>query len=327
VTGTIDIVRLRTGTHLREEMAADVRAGLTAQPKSLPPKYFYDERGSRLFEAITRLPEYYPTRTETGILERIAGELVEGCHPLEIVEIGGGFSRKTELLLEPLARTGGRYVSLDVSEDALRGAGERLTARFPELDFTGVVGDFHTDLAEIPRSGTRLVAFLGSTVGNLEPAERAPFFAGVRDMLRKHDRFLLGLDLVKSVERLEAAYDDSARVTADFNLNVLRVLNRELAGDLPVEAFRHRATFEPEYERIEMRLVATRPVVARLAEIDLNVRFAEGEELLTEISCKFRRAGIERELAAAGLGLESWFQDEAGDFALALAAPLRPADS
>jgi L-histidine N-alpha-methyltransferase len=321
MTGTIDIVQLRTGVHLDEELAADVRLGLSSRPKSLPSKYFYDERGSRLFDAITQLPEYYAARTETGILEEVAGELVEVCRPDEVVEIGGGFSRKTELLLEPLARSGGRYVSLDVSADALREAGERLTVRFPELDFTGVVGDFHTDLGKIPRSGVRLVAFLGSTLGNLQPEERVALLASVRGMLQEHDHFLLGVDLVKPVERLEAAYDDAAGVTADFNLNVLHVLNRELSGDLPVDAFRHQATFNPEEERIEMRLVATRPIEAHLTAIDLTVRFEEGEGILTEISSKFRRAGIERELAEAGLVLERWFQDKAGDFGLALAAP------
>lgn len=322
MTGTIEIVRLGSDAQLRDEMARDVRRGLSAKPKTLPPKYFYDEVGSRLFDRITRLPEYYLTRAETSILERDAAEIVAASSPRELVEIGGGFSRKTELLLRALAGTGARYVSLDVSEDALRGAAERLSERLPSIEFVGVVGDFQRDLLRIPRSGRRLVAFLGSTIGNLEREERADFLRDVRDMLESGDRFLLGVDLVKDVGRLEAAYDDAEGVTAEFNRNVLCVLNRELDGDLPVADFAHRAFFDVAKERIEMRLVAGRAIRARLRALDLSVGFDAGEELRTEISAKFHRTTVEAEFAAAGLALERWLTDDAGDFALALGAPL-----
>jgi len=303
-------------------LAADVRAGLAARPRRIPSKYFYDERGSRLFEEITRLPEYYPTRAETALLERSAEELVALARPREIVEIGAGYSRKTQLLLDALGRHDGkRFVPIDVSEPALRAAGLRLVERYPWLEFQGIVGDFEHDLARIPRSGTRLVCFLGSTIGNFEPAERAPFLASVRAMLAPRDRFLLGIDLVKAPARLHAAYNDSRGVTADFNKNLLAVLNRELEGDLPLEAFAHRAFYDRDLERIEMRLVALRPVSAHLARLDLAVEFETGEELHTEISCKFRRETVAEDFRGAGLVLERWITDAAGDFALALGKP------
>jgi len=320
VTGTVEIVALRPETELRADLARDARRGLGAQPKTLPAKYFYDARGSELFERITELPEYYLTRAETSILTDHAAEIIAAARPEEIVEIGGGVSRKTELLLDAFeARGGGSFVSLDVSADALADAGDRLASTYRHVDFFGVVGDFERDLERIPRHGRRLVAFLGSTIGNLDLEERARFLRSVRAMLVQGDRFLLGVDLVKSTERLVAAYDDAAGVTAEFNRNVLEVLNRELEGDLPVDAFAHRARYDEELERIEMALVAERAVRARLERIELDVVFVRGEEVRTEISCKFRREGVESELASAGLGPERWLTDEAGDFALVLA--------
>ncbi len=325
VTGTVQIVALRPEGEIRAELARDARRGLTESPKTLSPKYFYDARGSRLFDRITELPEYYLTRAETSILERHAEEIVTSARPAEIVEIGGGFSRKTELLLRGLeALGGGRLVSLDVSAEALAGAADRLAGTFPDLDFLGVVGDFDHDLDRIPRCGRRLAIFLGSTIGNLDHEQRVPFLRRVRAMLSTDDHFLLGVDLVKPVERLEAAYDDAQGVTAEFNRNVLSVLNRELDGDLPVEAFTHRAVYDREYERIEMVLVAQRAVRARLEAIGIDVVFEPGEELRTEISCKFRRARVERELVEAGLRPERWMTDEAGDFALVTARPEGP---
>ncbi len=319
----IEILSACGPDEFRRGLLRDARAGLGATPKTLPPKYFYDARGSELFEEITRLPEYYLTRVETSILERIADELVDAVRPREIVEIGAGASRKTQLLLDALGRTGGRrFVPIDVSADALQAAGERLVARYEWLEFLGVVGDFERHLAVIPRSGSRLVCFLGSTIGNLAAEERVPFLRQVRAMLREGDRFLLGVDLVKSPERLHAAYNDSRGVTAEFNRNVLAVLNRELAGDLPLEAFEHRAFYDASLERIEMRLVARRSTRARLRELSLDVAFAAGEELHTEISCKFRRATVGDALRGAGLELERWITDEADDFALAVGRPV-----
>jgi L-histidine N-alpha-methyltransferase len=321
-THRLEILSLGEAGDFRRALARDARAGLTGRPRSLPPKYFYDGRGSQLFEEITRLPVYYLTRAETAILERVSGAIVAALRPREIVEIGAGFSRKTQLLLDALERSGGRrFVPIDVSVEALRAAGERLLELYPWLEFLGVHGDFERDLARVPRSGSRLVCFLGSTIGNLEAAERVPFLRTVRAMLEPGDRFLLGVDLVKPVARLEAAYDDARGVTAEFNRNVLAVLNRELDGDLPLEAFAHRAFYDQEQERIEMRLVARRAVRARLARLDLELDFDPGEELHTEISCKFRRETVLAALRGAGLELERWETDEPGDFALALARP------
>jgi L-histidine N-alpha-methyltransferase len=316
---SVEVLSLCSAEEFARRLGEDARAGLTRAPKSLPPKYFYDARGSRLFEEITRLPEYYLTRAETSILERVAEELVALAKPREIVEIGAGASQKTQLLLEALHASGGRrYVPVDVSPDALRSAGERLSARFPWLEFTGVVGDFERHLRAVPRSGPRFVCFLGSTIGNLEPEERVPFLRTVHAMLEGQDRFLLGVDLVKAPERLHAAYNDRRGITAEFNKNVLRVLDRELDGDLEPEAFAHRAFYDARAERIEMRLVALERVEARLARLDLALRFEPGEELHTEISCKFRRESVADAFRGAGLVLERWITDEPGDFALAL---------
>ncbi len=316
------IRRLRSEDDFRAGLARDVRSGLARSPKELPPKYFYDSRGSELFDRITRLPEYYLTRAETAILERHAREIVERVRADEMVEIGGGFSHKTELLLEPFERAGGRrYASLDVSEEALRGAGARLERIFPGLDFTGIVGDFELDLAHLPRAERTLYVFLGSTIGNLDGSARSGFLSRIRSRLGARGSFLLGIDLVKSKERLDAAYDDAQGVTAEFNRNVLCVLNRELRGDFAVEEFAHRAFYDPALERIEMWLVAARNLRARLDALELEVAFQAGEAVRTEISCKFHRAKMERELAAAGMSLDGWYLDPPGDFALALASP------
>ena len=323
--GRIEIRRLCAPDEFREQLARDVRRGFMASPKSLPPKYFYDQRGSELFERITMLPEYYLTRAETSILERVADDLVGSFRPEEIVEIGSGSSRKTQLLLSALGANGGRrFVPIDVSEDALRSAADRLLSSFPWLEFVGVVGDFERHLARIPRSGRRLVAFLGSTIGNLTADQRVPFLRSVRAMLAEDDRFLLGVDLVKTSDRLHAAYNDAAGVTAEFNKNVLHVLNRELEGNLPVDHFEHRAFYDAKLERIEMRLMARRNIQARLQALDLDVSFRAGEELHTEISCKFRRETVERAFSGAGLALERWITDAPGDFALALGRPAPP---
>lgn len=310
---------------LRDELAEDVRAGLTSARKSLPPKYFYDARGSALFEEITRLPEYYLTRAETEILEAHADAIVAGAAPEELVELGSGSSRKTRLLLEAMHRRAPtlppRYVPLDVSHDALHEAAAELAGDYPWLEVEAVVGDFQRDLASLPRRGRRLIAFLGSTVGNLERDERCLFLTRVARLLAPGDRFLLGVDLAKDVAALKSAYNDAAGLTAAFNRNVLAVLNRELGSDLPLDAFQHVARYDRERACIDLFLKATREVVATFPELDLTVRFAPGEELHTEVSCKFTRPQVAQELGSTGLALERWLTDRESRFALALAAP------
>jgi len=311
----------------RSALADDVRAGLTAKPKRLPPKYFYDARGSELFEDITRLPEYYLTRAETAILIDVADVIVRNIRPVELVELGSGSSRKTRLLLEAMHRhrSGGRYAPLDVSEDALAGAADALGADYDWLQFDGFVGDFTCDLGRLPRRGPRLVAFLGSTIGNFTPAERATLLAGLRAGLADGDRFLLGVDLVKDRATLEAAYDDATGVTAEFNRNLLHVLNHELGAGIPVDAFEHVAFYDESQARIEMHLRATRAMEVAFPSLGMEVAFAAGELLHTEISCKFTRPQVERELDAAGMRLEAWHEDAERRFALALASvPARP---
>jgi L-histidine Nalpha-methyltransferase len=316
------MTRLSPQTDRMEQLARDVRQGLGATPKWLPPKYFYDARGSELFEEITRLPEYYLTRAEREILESITDGLAGRLRPGEVVELGSGSSRKTRLLLEAMHRHHGgrRYAPLDFSADALEGAAAALTASYPWLEFDGFVGDFTADLPRVPRRGRRLLAFLGSTIGNLDLDERAALLGAVVAALRPDDRFLLGVDLVKDPAVLEAAYDDAAGVTAEFNRNMLRVLNRQLGADIPLDAFEHVAVYDPDHARIEMRLRALRDLTVTFPTLDLEVGFAAGEELRTEISFKFTRAGVEGELAAAGLRLESWHEDAGHRFACAVAA-------
>lgn len=324
----IRISHLSPHPALRDELAEDVRTGLTAARKSLPPKYFYDARGSALFEEITREPEYYLTRAETAILETHADAIVTDAAPTELVELGSGSSRKTRLLLEAMHRrepmVPPRYVPLDVSHAALQEAAEALANDYPWLEVEGVVGDFQRGIEALPRGGRRLIAFLGSTVGNLERDERSVFLKRIASLLAPGDRFLLGLDLTKDVATLEAAYDDAAGLTAAFNRNVLAVLNRELGSDLPLDAFEHVARYDRERACVDMLLVAAREVVATFPELDLTVRFAPGEELHTEVSCKFTHPQIAQELGTAGLALERWLTDGEDRFALVLAAPAAP---
>lgn len=317
---TVTIERLPSARALRDDLVEDVRTGLTGERKSLPPRYFYDARGSELFEEITRLPEYYPTRAETEVLEARADDLVGAA--VELVELGSGSSRKTRSLLEAMHRADGdgvRYLPLDVSETAVVEAARALDADYPWLDVRGFVGDFSTDIAALPRGGPRLVAFLGSTIGNLETEERHVFLKQVAGVLDGDDRLLLGVDLVKDVATLEAAYDDAAGVTAAFNRNVLAVVNRELGADLPIDAFAHRAYWDEEKRCVHMELVATREVAADVPAAGVRVSFAAGERLHTEVSCKFTRTVVEEELEAAGMALVRWETDRAARFAVALA--------
>jgi len=308
-----------SGDDLAAALAADVKSGLTATPKELPPKWFYDDRGSALFEQITRLPEYYPTRAERVILEAHAAEIARLTGADTLVELGSGTSEKTRLLLSALASAGSltRFVPFDVSEQTLRDAATAVAGEYG-IAVHAVVGDFEQHLGYLPDGGRRIVAFLGSTIGNLAPAVRAQFLAELASDLDEGDTLLLGTDLVKDTRRLEAAYDDPGGVTAAFNRNVLHVINRALDADFVPEAFEHVARYEPEPHWIEMRLRATEPMHVHVRALDLGVDFAAGEEVRTEISAKFRRDGVEAELAEAGLRLEHWWTDPAGDFALSL---------
>ena len=299
-------------------LRADVLSGLARHPKTLPPKWFYDARGSVLFEEITRLAEYYPTRAEREILIAHAGDIAAASGARTLIEFGSGSSDKTRHLLDalPALRT---YVPVDVSESALAGAAEALLAERPGLSVHALVADF-THQLELPRTpGPRLVAFLGGTLGNLLPEERAEFLRSVRARLAPGDGLLLGTDLVKDEATLVAAYDDAAGVTAAFNKNVLAVVNRELGADFPLEDFAHVALWDPDHEWVEMRLSARRALTVKIRELDLVVHFEEGEELRTEISAKFREERVRDELAAAGLRLDQWWTDGAGRFALSLA--------
>jgi L-histidine Nalpha-methyltransferase len=314
-------------------LRADARAGLTADPKQLPPKWFYDARGSELFERITELPEYYPTRTERALLDRSAADIAAESGADVLVELGSGSSAKTRLLLDAFtspARPGGGlrwYVPQDVSESALRQAMDTLGAQYPELRLRGVVGDFtrHLDRlpggrhTPLPGGHRRMVAFLGGTIGNLLPAERDRFLTGLRAVLEPGEQLLLGTGLVVDPRLLVPAYDDAAGVTAEFNRNVLRVLNRELDADFDVDAFAHVALWDAEQEWIEMRLRAEREMTVRVRGLDLTVRFARGEQMRTEISAKFHPRRLGTMFAAAGFALTRMWTDPAERHALSLA--------
>jgi L-histidine Nalpha-methyltransferase len=313
-------VRL-TPDHAARALRHDVVSGLGADAKWLPPKWFYDRRGSELFEEITRLPEYYPTRAEREILDARAGELAERTGARSLVELGSGSSEKTRLLLDALRRHGTleEFVALDVSEPALREAAAAIVADYPDLHVHAVVGDFTEPLTGLPGGSPRLVAFLGGTVGNLLPEERHEFLCSVRGVLDEGEWLLLGTDLVKSPTTLVRAYDDSAGVTAEFNRNVLHVLNRELGADFPVGSFDHVAVWDADQEWIEMRLRVRRSLRVSVPAVDLVVDLADGEEIRTEISAKFRHDRVERELKGAGFGLDRWWTDDEERFALSLA--------
>jgi len=305
-------------------LAADARAGLTASLKSLPPKWFYDARGSVLFEEITQLPEYYPTRTERALLIDGVDEIAALSGADTLVELGSGSSEKTRLLLDAFERAGtlATYVPQDVSASALRAAMDALAPDYPGLALHGVVGDFTRHLDRLPRAGNgggRIIAFLGGTIGNLQPRDRAAFLTQLRGVLAPGEQLLLGTSMVIDEPTMVAAYDDSHGVTAEFNRNVLRVLNRELAADFAVDAFDHHALWDPRHEWIEMRLRARRAMTVRLADLGLTVRFAEGEELTTETSAKFRPGGVRGWLEATGYEITRTWTDPDGRHSLTLA--------
>jgi L-histidine N-alpha-methyltransferase len=317
-TPTVEV--LVTPETRRLAMEDDIRAGLTATPKFIPPVWFYDEVGSRLFDEITRLPEYYLTRAERAILAERAADIVERSGADTLVEIGSGTSEKTRLLLDAMASPGRlrSIVLLDISEEVLREAAAELVDRY-DVDVHAVVGDLRSDLTKLPASGRQLWAFLGSTIGNFTPGERRQLFTHFAHAMRPEDRFLLGTDLEKDPARLVAAYDDSQGVTAAFNLNVLSVLNGALNANFEPARFEHRARWNTEDRWMEMRLRSTEAQQVVVAALDLTVELAAGEEVLTEISAKFDRSALPGELAAGGLtSIQSW-SDPAGDLLLTLA--------
>ncbi|MEA2314142.1 MAG: L-histidine Nalpha-methyltransferase [Solirubrobacteraceae bacterium] len=302
-------------------LAEDVLDGLTRPFKELPPKHFYDARGAELFDRICELPEYYPTRTERAILQESAEEIAQLTGAVELVELGSGTASKTRVLLDALHAAGTleRYVPVDVTERMVRDCAEELTSEYAGLRVHGVIGDFERHLDRVPAAdGPRIVAFLGGTIGNFPPGSRRRFLRKIARLLEPEDHLLMGTDLVKDPRVLEAAYDDAQGVTAEFNLNLLRVLNRELQADFDPQDFEHVALFDSEHEWVEMRLRARREHTTVIRDLDLAVHFEAGEELRTEISAKFTPARLEGDLSAAGLELVRWLTDPQELFALTL---------
>ena len=311
---------------LDRTLRAEVTAGLTARPRTLPPKWFYDARGSELFERITELPEYYPTRSERRVLADRAAAIARLTAARTLVELGSGYSTKTRLLLEALTRAGTleAYVPMDVSASALTAGTALIGADHPRLRVHNIVGDLTRHLGHLPDGPGRTVAFLGGTVGNLEPAERAAFLADLRAVLLPGEHLLLGTDLVKSPSRLVPAYDDAQGVTADFNRNVLRVLNHRLGADFDPDGFAHVALWDADREWIEMRLRARWPMRVTIPALELVLDLPTGDEIRTEVSAKFRREGVEKELAEAGFALDEWWTDPDGLFGVSLARAVAP---
>jgi L-histidine N-alpha-methyltransferase len=317
---TLSLSNFLAADSAAQALRRDVRDGLTQTPKSLPPKWFYDSVGSELFDQITRLQEYYPTRAEAQILRTRSAEIAAASGADTLVELGSGTSEKTRMLLAALHERGSlrRFIPFDVDASVLNAAGAAIQREYPDVEIEAVCGDFEEHLGKIPRVGRRLIAFLGSTIGNLTPGPRADFLSALAETMQPGDTLLLGTDLVKDVEVLVRAYDDAAGVTAQFNRNVLAVVNRELDADFDVQAFEHVALWNETEERIEMWLRAAQPQQVRISKLDMTVDFAAGEQILTEVSCKFRPDGVEAELAAAGLRRTHWWTDPAGDFGLSL---------
>lgn len=313
--------RFLTADDLAKTLRQDVRDGLGGTPKTLPPKWFYDERGSALFEEITKLEEYYPTRREREILVARASGIAAATGARTLLELGAGSGEKTRLLLDALAGTLRSYVPVDVSGDFLEEAAAGIAADHPGLAVRAVVADYEQHLHLLPGGERRLIAFLGGTIGNMPPAARIGFLGGLRATMSAGDFLLLGADLVKDAGRLVRAYDDAAGITAEFNRNVLSVINRELDADFDPAGFEHVAVWDEAEEWIEMRLRSVRAQDVRVRGLDLAVPFAAGEEMRTEISAKFRRERLEAELGAAGMRLAAFWTDAAGDFSLTLARP------
>jgi L-histidine Nalpha-methyltransferase len=304
-----------------EYLDADVREGLSRPFKELPPKYFYDERGSRLFERITELPEYYPTRAERAILEHRAAEIVEAAGCDSLIELGSGSADKTRVLLDAMRDAGSleTYVPVDISEEITRETAAKLIGEYPGLKVHGVVCDYELHLERLPRDEGGMFAFLGGTIGNFYPATRRSFLARIASLMYPGDGFLLGTDLIKDRRRLELAYNDAEGVTAEFNKNVLRVLNRELGCDFDLGAFEHVAFWDEENSWIDIRLRSLTEQAVHVGALEMDVDFVAGEEMRTEISAKFTRAALERTYSRVGLEMVEWWTDPEGLFALSLA--------
>lgn len=312
--------RLSEPHDVRAEMAQDVRKGMTSIPRTIPSRYIYDQVGSELFEQITQLPEYYLTRAETEILANNAPDIMRRVRPDELIELGSGSSTKTRLLLEAMHQTGGqRYVPIDISETALITAAEALQAEYPWLEVEGNVGDYHTDLHRLRRRGGRLLAFLGSTIGNHTPASREELYGEIAASLETEDALLLGADLVKEIPVMVAAYDDRAGVTARFTQNVLRRVNTDLGADFPLGDFSHVPRWNAELSRMEAWLRAERNMRVEIADLDLAVELEAGEEIHTEVSYKFTKDLLNEEIEQAGMAVTAWYTDTTQDFALLIA--------
>jgi L-histidine N-alpha-methyltransferase len=306
-------------------MAADVRAGLTRPFKELSPRYFYDQCGCELFERITRLPEYYPTRCERAILESHSADIVAVAEPRSLIELGSGSATKTRVLLDAMREANclETYCPVDISEGITRETAARIAEEYEGVEVRGLVCDFELDLERMPVGGPRVIAFLGGTIGNFQPQQRASFLRRIANLLGPEDRFLLGTDLVKDRETLEAAYNDSAGVTAEFNKNVLSVINRELGADFDLDLFEHRALWDSANLWVDIRLRSLSRHVVNVSALDAMIAFDRGEEMRTEISTKFARHGLERIYAEAGLEMVEWWTDDDGLFGLSLAGALR----
>ena len=327
-TSDLDESTITIDSYLHEgqerSLADDVLDGLTRPFKELPPKHFYDARGAELFDQICELPEYYPTRTERSILEKAAEGLASATAAAELVELGSGTAAKTRVLLDALHRAGTLklYIPVDVTESMVRDCAQELTSEYPGLRVHGVIGDFERHLDRVPDPvGPRLVVFLGGTIGNFPPGSRRRFLREIARLLGPEDHLLMGTDLVKDPQVLTQAYDDAQGVTAEFNRNLLRVLNRELQADFDPEDFEHVALFNREHEWIEMRLRARREHTTTVQDLGLSVHFEQGEEMRTEISAKFTRHRVEDDLSSAGLEIVSWLTDPEELFALTLSRP------
>ena len=312
----------RSHESLHAELLRDVAYGLSRPQKELPPKYFYDRRGSELFDEITRLPEYYLTRTERGLLDCWSGQLMAALRPAALVELGAGNADKTRFLLDAMvdAGSGEVYVPIDVSAEFLDDSAARLRDEYPTLGIEPLVGDITDPLdlgADLPSPA--VVAFLGSTIGNFDPAGARRLLRNISRAMRPGDRFLLGADLRKDPAIIERAYNDAQGVTAEFNLNVLRVVNRELGADFNLEAFEHRAFYDRALHRIEMHLVSTGDQVTHVPGVGV-ISFAPGESIRTEISCKYDRASVTGMLGAADLEIDRWITDSASHYALVVAS-------
>lgn len=317
------VTRLVDG-HAHDHLAADVLYGLTRTPKELPPKYFYDERGSELFDAICATEEYYPTRTEQALLERVASDVMARARPTELVELGSGAARKTRILLDHMIAQADEpcYVPVDISAEMLCRSAEELLRAYPTLHVHAVVADYDHDLHRLPAGRRRLIAFLGGTIGNFEHPRAVDFIRAISAGMTPADWLLVGMDLVKSPAILHAAYNDAQGITAEFNRNVLHVINRELDADFEPAVFEHIARYRPEQEHIEMLLRASRGTRVHIGKLGLDIAFAAGECVRTEISRKFTRASADTLLRAAGLALHAWHESDNGYFALALASPV-----